>query len=153
MRTPGGKFLSRPPDPWRDFCWRPIVIAAVIASGHGVVFVFGGQFGVMASAAIGNPQLSFLANSLLFVTIVYGILNLLPIYPLDGGQIARELLVMLLGRDGVRQSLILSMFVSGVLALMGAFMWQSIFLAIFFAYFAYSSYMTLQSYSYRGPRF
>ena len=45
---------------------------------------------------------------MLYVNIFWGLVNLLPVYPLDGGQIARELLELASPADGVRQSLWLS---------------------------------------------
>ncbi len=46
--------------------------------------------------------------------------NLLPVYPLDGGQIAREILLKFSPAYGIRQSLVLSMSVAVVLAVVGA---------------------------------
>ena len=143
--------------PLSGFLLAAIVVAAVIASGHGVVVEWGGHFGLSVSInendMVVSPYFSFFVDRLLFVTIVYGIFNLLPIYPLDGGQIAREVLVMVLGREGVRQSLILSMFAAGTLAIAAGVVWHDGYLAFFFAYFAYSSYATLQAYMGGGPRF
>ena len=45
---------------------------------------------------------------LLHVNILWGLVNLLPIYPLDGGQIARELFTLGNPRAGIIQSLQLS---------------------------------------------
>ncbi len=115
----------------------------------------GAPFGLLVyvvdGLGVNHPQVLGFANNILFVTIVYGILNLLPIYPLDGGQIARELMVMILGRDGVRHSLILSLFVSTTLAVACALFWKELFLALLFGYFAYTSYATLAAYLGRGP--
>ena len=141
--------------PLAGFLLALIVIIFVRLSGYQVIYYVGAPFGLMAFVvdAFGatHSQLLGFANNLLFVTIVYGILNLLPVYPLDGGQIARELLVMILGRDGVRHSLILSLFVSVALAAACALFWKELYLALFFGYFAYSSYATLVAYTGRGP--
>jgi stage IV sporulation protein FB len=144
--------------PLAGFILAAITLMAAQASGYLVLWIKGLPFGLMAYVV--NPNLLSLAqqslgirfaNDLLFVTIVYGILNLLPVYPLDGGQIAREVLVMLLGREGVRQSLILSMFVSGFLAAAGVLLWSSFLFALFFGFLAFSSYATLMAYTGRGP--
>jgi Zn-dependent protease len=45
---------------------------------------------------------------MLFVNIVWGLVNLLPVYPLDGGQIARELFTLRNPRQGIVRSLQLS---------------------------------------------
>jgi Zn-dependent protease len=56
-------------------------------------------------------------ETMLFVNLYWPILNLLPIWPLDGGQISRELFTWGSPRNGVRLSLQLSMGVAGLLAL------------------------------------
>jgi len=48
-----------------------------------------------------------LIQQLLFINVLWGIVNLLPVYPLDGGQIAREVLVAVNPRAGIQQSLML----------------------------------------------
>jgi stage IV sporulation protein FB len=142
--------------PLAGFLLALIVIAVVWTVGYQVACFVGAPFGFMVYAVdvsdlSRHPQLLGFVNNLLFVTVVYGILNLLPIYPLDGGQISREILIMVLGREGVRQSLILSMFVATVLAVAAALLWNEFLFALFFGYFAYSSYATLQTYSGRSP--
>jgi stage IV sporulation protein FB len=89
------------------------------------------------------------------INLFWPILNLLPIWPLDGGQIAREFFQMIWREQGVRYSLILSGVVSGVLAvhcLMGErsplapYLWMigGLFMGLFFAMFAISSFQALQ---------
>ena len=85
----------------------------------------------------------------LYVNIFWGLMNLLPVYPLDGGQISRELLMKYSARDGVQHSLWLSVITGAVLAV---YSFRSLpFLAMIFAYLAYSNYQLLQSY--RGAGF
>ncbi|MBL9161196.1 MAG: hypothetical protein JNL18_00485 [Planctomycetaceae bacterium] len=90
------------------------------------------------------------ANSLvfdaLFVNIAWGIINLLPIYPLDGGRVSRELLTLKNPRDGIVLSLQISAITAIAMAIVGAVAWQSIYTAIMFGYLAYSNYQTLQAY-------
>lgn len=82
---------------------------------------------------------------MLFVNIVWGLVNLLPIYPLDGGQIARELFTLGNPRQGINFSLQLSI---GTAALMAAYgvTRQDWFLALMFGMLAYDSYQALQAY-------
>jgi membrane-associated protease RseP (regulator of RpoE activity) len=86
----------------------------------------------------------FLLFDLLWVNIFWGLLNLCPVYPLDGGQIARELLTSSDPWKGITRSLWLSVFVGAGLAVLGLLMWQSIFMALLFGSLAVSSYMALQ---------
>ena len=66
--------------------------------------------------------------------------NLLPVYPLDGGQIAREILLRLNLRDGIRQSLLLSIVAAVGMAALAASR-ELYFAALLFGYLAYSSYI------------
>jgi Zn-dependent protease len=77
------------------------------------------------------------------------LLNLLPIIPLDGGQIAQQIFLLAAPRDAMRQSLILSVLVAGTLAGLAAIRWDNIYMALFFGYLAYSSYTMLRFYG--GP--
>ena len=142
--------------PLAGFLLAAIVAIGVRLAGYSLLFVVGAPCGLMVYAydmlhVTPHTQLLGFVNHLFFVTIAYGILNLLPVYPLDGGQIARELFIMVLGRDGIRQSLILSMFVACTLALAGGLLWHDMFFAVFFGYFAYASFATLQIYGGRNP--
>ncbi len=101
--------------------------------------------------AIRPPELGEFVWDLMQVTILWGILNLLPIYPLDGGQIAREIFVAVSPRGGIVQSLWLSTVAAGALAVVGIAMWHQPFIGLLFGYLAYSSYATLRAYQSRGP--
>ncbi len=81
---------------------------------------------------------------LLQVNILWGLVNLLPIYPLDGGQIARELLTVNDPWKGVVHSLWLSIFSAGLMVIYGLTIANSFYIALMFGLLAYSSYQTLQ---------
>jgi Zn-dependent protease len=82
---------------------------------------------------------------LLQVNILWGLMNLLPIYPLDGGRIARELFTLTNARSGIVQSLQLSIAAASLVAIY-ALVKQDVFLCIMFGFLAYGSYQALQSY-------
>ena len=88
---------------------------------------------------------NYMVLNLLWVNGLWGLVNLLPIYPLDGGQIARELCTLRRPRQGIILSLQISMIAAGVMVLVGL-SWRSLLVPIFFAYLAYSSYRTLDAY-------
>ena len=67
-----------------------------------------------------NEHVADLVNNLFLICVLWGVVNLLPIYPFDGGQIAREILLKVNPRDGIRQSLMLSMLAAGAMALVRA---------------------------------
>lgn len=92
-----------------------------------------------------NP-LNFIVADLLQVNIMWGLVNLLPMYPLDGGRIARELFTLSYNpRKGIIQSLWLSMVTAGLVGIYGLSR-GSIFMLLMFGYLAYSNYQTLQAY-------
>jgi membrane-associated protease RseP (regulator of RpoE activity) len=91
-------------------------------------------------------------NDIFFISIFWGLLNLLPIYPLDGGHIIREILLYVNPRDGIQQSLILSIFTAALFAVFGLMKLHDYYIAIFFAFMAYESFMALQAYSNAGRR-
>ncbi len=94
--------------------------------------------------------LSDLISHIFFICVFWGLVNLLPVYPLDGGQIAREVLMMVNPAEGTRWSLIVSFVTAGLLAVVALVQWQDVFTAILFGYLAYVSYQTLAFYSGHG---
>lgn len=64
-----------------------------------------------------HPVLEDAIIQLEWINLVWGLVNLLPIFPLDGGQITRTLLESQFGRKGLRASLVLSIIASAGTAL------------------------------------
>ncbi len=85
----------------------------------------------------------------LYVSVYWALLNLLPIYPLDGGQMARELFLLGGSADALRYSLILSFIAAAITAVWG-FSTGNQYLGILFGMLAYSSYTVLQSFLGQG---
>jgi Zn-dependent protease len=94
---------------------------------------------------------------LFIINLFWPILNLLPIWPLDGGRISRELLEGALGHRGVIASLWVSIVVAGALAVQvlmnnfdrpfipyGEILGDSYYNAIFFGLFCVASFQALQ---------
>ena len=83
-----------------------------------------------AGALPGNPDLAHFLRAIIVMDVSLLVFNLLPVYPLDGGQILRSLLWYPLGRA---RSLLVSTFIgfaggAGLLAL--AVWWQSLWTGI-----------------------
>jgi stage IV sporulation protein FB len=93
----------------------------------------------------GIDYLAMFISYILFICVVWGIVNLLPVYPLDGGQIAREIMLRILPRTGIHHSLMLSIFTAGGIPLL-ALLNRELYIAIMFGYLAFSSFQTLQNY-------
>lgn len=128
--NPWSRILVSAAGPAAGFLFAALVIAVAIVAGVGLTF-FGER---ITGGTEVNPYLFQLLGSLLFINIIWGMVNLLPIYPLDGGQISRELFQMY-SRDGVRQSLWLSLITAAGVAMFGFYI-HSMFIGIMFAYFA-----------------
>lgn len=104
-----------------------------------------------AIVPIGGVILSLLFTMLLWVNVFWGFINLLPVYPLDGGQVTRNILIQYDPRDGVRKSLWVSIVTGGIVALAAFLLLRSIYMAFLFGLLAFQSYQSLQSHY--GGRF
>lgn len=146
----------------------------ISAAGPGAGFLFAGFIFVCVQALFGeirfvqdfplfwrfipkpeydqNAYLSTLVYDLLWCNIFWGLVNLLPVIPLDGGQIARELLQASYP-DGAMRSLWLSVFVGGAVAIAGGMYMQSTFMMMFFGSLAASCYFAIQQMQGRGGGF
>ena len=96
----------------------------------------------------------------LFINLVWNVMNLVPVLPLDGGQISREYFCWLRPRNGMEICIKVSMFASGAIALLalqrylqhrGLLGLAPGFLALMFGYLCYQSYQTYQMHR-RGYR-
>jgi len=138
--------------PGAGFVLAALVVGVLKLAGKQVAVVYGLPFGCMAGVVdvVGSPALTDLINYLLFISIAWGVINLMPVYPLDGGQIAREVLLAVNPRGGIEQSLVISLITAGALAVYGISA-GSFFMLIMFGYLAYGSYVALRAYRSRGP--
>jgi len=129
-----------------------LILALVVAGQVALSSAEGG-------GARGMPQLRAVLGMLFLINLFWPILNLLPIYPLDGGQISREVLEGVLGQRGVVAALGISVGLAALLAVQ--MVWPfipflpigggEIYMAIFFALMAVSSYQLLQVEMSRRP--
>jgi Zn-dependent protease len=118
-------------------------------------FLIAGWIAAAAGGYQAPPKVEVVLDFLLQINIFWAVLNLLPIWPLDGGRISREICTLISARHGVRASLVLSIVVSGFLAVtcLAALLERPIlpytevfaspYMALFFASFALGSIMAL----------
>lgn len=86
-------------------------------------------------------SISYMLQVALLVNFYWTILNLLPIYPLDGGQLLRIVLEGIFGLKGVKIALFVSMIVSSLFTVL--FLWQQqIIAAAIFLLLTYEGYKT-----------
>jgi Zn-dependent protease len=161
-RSPRSQILILLAGPGAGFLLAAALITAVWLAGHGVTLVvLGNVFEIDSTVRwqwlgefvlffahvdeFGAPFFNIALGDLLFVNILWGLINLLPVYPLDGGQIARELFTLRHPRQGIVQSLQLSV---GTAILVGiyAVTERLFFTAILFGFLAYGSYQALAAY-------
>lgn len=131
--------------PAAGFLLACIVVALLYATQYKIEFPLFGRyvtFGAGRSLVEANRDIALLVLQLLYVNIFWGLMNLMPIYPLDGGQISRELFLAN-SRDGIRLSLQLSFVAAVVIAAIALLQYERMFLALMFGYMAYMNYQQL----------
>ncbi|HZN37146.1 MAG TPA: site-2 protease family protein, partial [Pirellulaceae bacterium] len=93
QRTPQEQILISAAGPGIQLVLAGLVIAAVYASG-GYMRVGGGLLplpqAILGRDLAANVNIQLLVHDLLFINIFWAIMNLLPVLPLDGGQIALQ---------------------------------------------------------------
>jgi Zn-dependent protease len=82
-------------------------------------------------------------SAILFVNFFWGVINLLPVYPLDGGQIAQRALAQIDPVEGGRKAAWLSVIAGGVAAAIGLLFLRSALMALLFGFLAFQSYQTI----------
>jgi Zn-dependent protease len=100
--------------------------------------------GLAIQGAEAHPLVEAAFFDLLQINLAWGILNLFPIWPLDGGQISRDFLGWLFPTNGARVAYVISLVVAGLLAALCLYLGMP-FNGIFFAVLALGSYQALQA--------
>ena len=100
------------------------------------------MFTYTSAGILESVPLDLFVRASIIINIVLNLFNLLPVYPLDGGQIARQLFVKADSYTGARNSMILSMAVAVFIALISLNQ-KDTFMAMFFGFMAWSNYQTL----------
>ncbi len=126
--------------------WRNILVSL---AGPGAGFIF---FGVLYAATqfFGEPTNLNAKIAIIFlleINFFWGVINLSPILPLDGGHVARELLMLFLKPSkGMVASLWLSIFASVVIGLFLFQITKSTWNLMLFGMLGYQSYEALVAY-------
>jgi stage IV sporulation protein FB len=77
------------------------------------------------------------------INILWGLINLLPVWPLDGGQVTHTVLSQVNPYNGRRWTHIVSLLVAALVAIISYSLTQQVFRSLFFAYFAIINYQML----------
>src|SRR6185503_219374 len=133
--------------PFAGFLLAGLTILGVLISGGsvGTTWLFGLiPLPLTAVLPFGGRVLGVLVSILLWVNIFWGLINLLPVFPLDGGNVARNILIQYDPLNGVRKSLWVSVITGGLIALAALVFLQSLYMALLFGLLAFQSYQSLQ---------
>ncbi len=89
-----------------------------------------------------SPALWMFLNIGLWINLFWNLLNLAPVFPLDGGQVSQQLFVMSNPYSGLRNSLVLSIIVAALIAVWG-FSNRDTFMGLMFGMMAFNNYQML----------
>ncbi|MCL2348200.1 MAG: site-2 protease family protein [Planctomycetaceae bacterium] len=141
----GGLTFHQPPYYYRTprYAGRILISFAGPMAGFLLSFLCYFLAGHFGEETLGK-YLYFLLGFLYIIGIFWGVINLLPVYPLDGGQICREICQWIGPRRGVRVSLYISAVTGIIAAMLGFLLFRSFFLPLLFGLLAYQSIQMLQ---------
>ena len=145
--SPNQQIMVSLAGPVAGFLLAALVIALIVVAGGSVVTTW--LFGVIplpltAVMPFGGRIVSVLISMLLWVNVFWGLINLAPVYPLDGGNVTRNILLQADPVDGVRKSLWVSVIAGVLVAIGGLLLFRSLFMALLFGLLAFQSYQVLQ---------
>ena len=132
--------------PFAGFLFAGLVLGGVAATGGSVnVRALLGVIPVpTATLPWGGIISNWLVATLLWVNIFWGFINLMPVYPLDGGNVTRYVLLKADPGNGVRKSLWISVITGSIIAAVGLLLMRSIFMALLFGFLAFQSYQSVR---------
>ncbi|HSH03617.1 MAG TPA: site-2 protease family protein [Anaerolineae bacterium] len=129
-------------------------VAGFILAGLTIVVgvMMGGTFVIGSILFLPIPAVAFsggglvptIVGAMLWINIFWGLVNLLPVYPLDGGQVARAWFIKTDPWEGARKSLMLSTAVGAIAAVGGLLLFSSPFMLLLFGSLAAQSYQMMQ---------
>jgi Zn-dependent protease len=130
--------------PGAGFIMGAVILAAVVLTGHSVDML-GLHVGSGPDFRLGGGRLELFITFMLYVNIFWGLLNLMPVQPLDGGHIAKTILEKYRPRDAWSLSLKLGIATAGVLAAVALITMGDYWLAFMFGWLGYNNWQMLSS--------
>ena len=147
----GGYATSARHSTWKDIA----VSAAGPIAGFGLfVLLLIADMTVLVRGIVLDELLDDALGFSLFINLVWNVMNLLPVLPLDGGHISREFFRWLSPRRGLEHSLKLSIVASGAVAFWALYAMahhgsvlglDPMFLGLMFGYLCYQNYQAYQA--------
>jgi stage IV sporulation protein FB len=155
-RSPNEQILISAAGPGIQLLLAAVIIGFIYATGGYVEFNFDQILPLpiphLGESLRGNPNVLILMWYLLYINIFWALVNLLPVLPLDGGQIALQVLSQHDAWGGPQRALWLSIITGGVTAVVALVIMKEPFMMFLFASLALSSYLTLQQMGGGGRR-
>jgi Zn-dependent protease len=153
--SPLGEIAISLAGPGAGFLLAAVVYLAFKAAGHPFIGLFD-PLGIHVDfvphvAILGHPYFQIFTNDVFWVCVFWGLINLLPVFPLDGGQIAQQAFVLARAQDSYRQAFMLSIMTAVCMVALALVRWHDWYLAALFGYLAYTNYTMLVAYHGRGP--
>lgn len=144
--TPNQHIFVSLAGPFAGFALAGLVLAVGAALGGTIIFTT--LLGFIPFPLVVMPYGFGIFNDIfvvfLWINIFWGIINLLPVYPLDGGHVSRYILIQRDPWNGLRASLWISVITGGILAVVGLVFLGSIYMAFLFGMLAFQSYQMMQ---------
>ncbi|MBA2577584.1 MAG: hypothetical protein H0V05_13220 [Euzebyaceae bacterium] len=131
-----GPSPGRPLGPWRQIAVSLAGPAVGLALGAAVVALRG-------SVPVSGPLAATVLRDLVWVNVGWGVLNLVPMLPLDGGNVLKSFCDLATGGRGERPARIVSLAVAG-LALLAALQLRSLWIAFVVVFLGASNLSALR---------
>lgn len=133
--------------PFAGFTLGGLILAALVVSDHGAHLP--GLFTVV-DGPMPQGRLGVFVLHLLLVNFFWGMLNLMPVQPMDGGTVVEAAVEKFRPRDAERISFQVGVGTSIALIVLALALWHSTFLAIMFAVMGYNNWQHLQALARHG---
>jgi Zn-dependent protease len=148
------RFVVSMAGPIAGFCLAAVVAGVATAAGVHIQFAWHHYLPSISAWPEVNPanvarfQSNYLwyvlLNDLLYVNFFWGLFNLLPVFPLDGGRASGAIFERRDPHNGMRTAYLVSAITAGLLVLVGVYA-QSLYLILLFGVLAASSAQQFES--------
>jgi stage IV sporulation protein FB len=144
--TPNQEIFVSLAGPGAGFLLAVIIVIGSVAAGGSILAttIFGFVPFPMIVLPVANQIASSIVMTFLWVNIFWGLINLLPVFPLDGGNVTRRVLLSADPWNGVRKSLWVSVIAGGIVAVLSLILMRSLYMAFLFGLLAFESYQALK---------
>ena len=151
--TPGRQLLISLAGPGAGLTLAGLVLLVLRATHHEIILPFTSGNGILPNwrPALESVTMNVVVLFFIEINILWSLLNLLPVFPLDGGQACYHILTLLSVPDAMVTTLKISLVTAA-----GAVVFaltrdpHEFFLAALFAYMGYHDFSLLQAYTGRG---